>query len=88
MCRRGLATWDSGTEGNYWGDGIGNDPHPIQGGESEDRYPLMQSWTDTPPQNGYLNGDNQIAPADARVAFQLAATGAHTPAADVYSAPA
>ena len=43
--------WDSGTEGNYYsdytgtdpsGDGIGDTPHPIPGGSSEDRYPLMQ----------------------------------------------
>ncbi|NIA11880.1 MAG: hypothetical protein GWP10_19680, partial [Nitrospiraceae bacterium] len=45
--------WDSGTAGNYYsnyrgtdpdGDGIGNDPHPIHGGSSVDRYPLMQLW--------------------------------------------
>jgi len=75
--------WDSGSEGNYYsdyngtdpdGDGIGNDPHPIPGGESEDRYPLMHPWTDT-PQKGDLNGDDQITPADAAIALAIAAGG-------------
>ena len=43
--------WDSGSVGNYYsnyngtdpdGDGIGNDPYPILGGTSIDRFPLMQ----------------------------------------------
>ena len=45
----GTDTWDSGSEGNYWsdynctdsdGDGSGEDPHPIPGGGSTDRFPL------------------------------------------------
>ncbi len=84
--------WDSGSAGNYYsdyngtdpdGDGIGNDPHPIPGGTSIDRYPLMQPWTATAPQKGDLNGDNQITPADAAIALRLAASGAQNPAADV-----
>nr|QNO45663.1 hypothetical protein LOFKPPND_00001 [Methanosarcinales archaeon ANME-2c ERB4] len=48
MRRTGLAAWDTGSDGNYYtgtdsdGDGIGEDPHPIPGGESIDRFPLMQ----------------------------------------------
>ena len=39
--------WDFGSAGNYWSDhtGIGDTPHPIPGGESIDRYPLMGPWT-------------------------------------------
>jgi len=53
----GVNQWDSGTEGNYYsdytgtdsdGDGIGDDPHPIPGGGSVDRYPLMAPWTAAP----------------------------------------
>nr|QNO47702.1 hypothetical protein FJIOJMEM_00028 [Methanosarcinales archaeon ANME-2c ERB4] len=85
--------WNSTTAGNYWddylgtdsdGDGIGNDPYPIMGGGgSVDNFPLMHPWTDTPPQNGDLNGDDRITPTDAAIALQLAATGAQNPAADV-----
>ena len=74
--------WDSGSAGNYYpdytgtdpdGDGIGNDPHPIPGGESIDRFPLMQPWAGDTPQKGDLNHDNQITPADAAIALRLAA---------------
>ena len=51
---RGTNQWDSGTEGNYYeddytgtdsdGDGIGDTPYPIPGGDSVDRYPLMAPW--------------------------------------------
>ncbi|RZN34964.1 MAG: hypothetical protein EF813_09390 [Methanosarcinales archaeon] len=77
-------TWDSGSAGNYYsnyngtdtdGDGIGDTPYSIPGGSSIDRFPLMHPWTDTPPQIGDLNGDDQVTPADAAIALQLAAGG-------------
>ena len=88
---RGTNQWDSGSEGNYYSDysgtdnntdGIGDTPHPIPGGTSTDRVPLMQQWSDTPPK-GDLNGDKQITPADAAIALRIAASGAHDDAADV-----
>jgi parallel beta-helix repeat protein len=80
----GTNQWDSGSEGNYYSnyngtdpdpDGIGNDPHPIPGGTSIDRCPLMQPWTDTQPQKGDLNSDGNITPADAAIALAIAAGG-------------
>jgi len=74
--------WDSGSAGNYYSDytgidnntdGIGDTHHPIPGGVSIDRFPLMQSWT--PPQKGDLNGDGFITPADAAIALVIAAGG-------------
>ena len=51
--------WDNGfpSGGNYWddytgtdsnGDGIGESPYPIAGGNNEDEYPLMQPYGDQP----------------------------------------
>ena len=74
--------WDSGSAGNYYSDytdidnntdGIGDTHHPIPGGGSTDRFPLMQPWT--PRQKGDLNDDGSISPADAAIAIVIAAGG-------------
>jgi parallel beta-helix repeat protein len=84
--------WDSGSEGNYYSDyngadnntdGIGDTHHPIPGGGSIDRFPLMQPWTGGTSLKGDLNHDNQITPADAAITLRLAVIGAYDPAADV-----
>nr|QNO47030.1 hypothetical protein LBHKAHFG_00011 [Methanosarcinales archaeon ANME-2c ERB4] len=74
--------------GNYWsdytcadpeGDGLGNTPYDISGGNF-DYHPLCLSEASV---KGDLNGDDNITPADAAIALHLAATGAHDDAADV-----
>jgi len=88
----GTNTWDYGSAGNYYSgyngtdnntNGIGDTPYDIPGGNSIDRYPLMQPWTGDTQLLGDLNDDNQITPADAAIALQLAASGGWDPAADV-----
>ncbi len=85
-------TWDSGSAGNYYSDyngtdnntdGIGDTPYDIPGGNSIDRFPLMQPWAATTPQKGDLNGDGTLTPADAAIALRIAASGTHDDAADV-----
>jgi len=75
--------------GNYWGDytctdpdgdGFGEEPYSITGGENFDYNPLCLSGASV---KGDLNGDGDLTPADAAIALRLAATGVHNDAADV-----
>ena len=86
--------WGNGypSGGNYWSDHYctgnpsdGSQPYTICGDAGAvDRYPFesMNGWL-TAPQKGDLNSDGSITPADATIALQLAATGAHNPTAEV-----
>jgi len=63
--------WDDGSSGNFWddyngtdnnGDGIGDTPYPIAGGENEDRYPLMEPYGNNPPNIPTINGPTSGKP--------------------------
>ena len=60
----GTNIWDDGERGNYWddytgedsnGDGIGDTPYPIPGGDNQDNYPMMiPSGVDLEPPEVYI----------------------------------
>jgi parallel beta-helix repeat protein len=62
----GISTWDVfDKKGNYWddydgidadGDGIGDTPYPIPGGDNVDRYPQMEFWENFPPSKPIITG--------------------------------
>ena len=75
---KGTNNWDNGSRGNYWddytgpdgdGNGIGDTPYNISGGDNQDRYPLMMPTIPdndkpviniTKPDQGLYISDNKI----------------------------
>jgi parallel beta-helix repeat protein len=92
---KGFNDWDKGAiiGGNYWSD------HNCTGNPSNGTEPYTKIDTDAGavdnypfggpggwiiiPQKGDLNGNGNVTPADAAIALQIAAIGAHNDAADV-----
>ena len=64
--------WDNAEEGNYWddyvgndrrGDGIGDTPFNITGGNNKDRYPLIEPYKEeTNPTTNIINKDKNVLP--------------------------
>jgi hypothetical protein len=71
--------------GYYHAMGYDDDLFHTSNWEVVDRYPLMQPLGSDTSLKGDLNSDDQITPADAAIALQLAASGGWDPAADLNS---
>jgi parallel beta-helix repeat protein len=53
--------WDDYTGNDSDGDGIGDTPYPILGGDNEDRYPLMEPWILNPPVADFIiSNDSEV----------------------------
>jgi parallel beta-helix repeat protein len=53
MCGNNWEDYE-GSDNN--GDGIGDSPYLIQGGSNQDNYPLMNTWSNNPPETPTING--------------------------------
>ena len=56
--------WDDYTGSDNNGDGIGDTSYPIQGGENQDIYPLINPWENHAPETPEIDGPNSGAPGN------------------------
>ena len=55
--------WDDYTGNDSNGDGVGDTPYFIPGGNNEDKYPLMELWMSTPPDKPIIEGQTNGKPS-------------------------